>query len=269
MKNQMWFLFLLTGNILLFVFSMIFLTPKDFLKKIPFDIKELTNLFLKQYKLLLIIIAAFCFHLFEVNFIDPIATEWVGYDYANILVRFEDGIANWFSQNWNPILLYFFVFIYIIIYPFSVLFSLIYFILDDQKKALKNLAYALVVTYVISLPFYLFLPITNVYTYYGTESALETVIPSIEQFFYSTTTHNNCLPSLHTAMVIFLAYCASLTNNKKFAYFNYFLMVSVLISVIYLSIHWLTDVIAGIIVAFVTIFLLKRYITNEEKNESN
>jgi len=265
----MWLLFFLIVNIILAVFGIIFLTPKGFFKKIPWDIKKLIGLGLKQYKLLLMIIIAVSFHLFEVNFLDPIVTEWVGYDYANILVNFEDGIVIWFSQHWTPGLLHFFVLIYIVIYPFSLWFSLLYFILDEQTTALKNLAYALVITYLISLPFFLFLPITNVYTYYGADSALETILPSVEQFFYSTTTCNNCLPSLHTAMAIFLAYCGSLTNNKKFAYFTYFMMISVLISVIYLSIHWITDVIAGAVVALVTIFLLKRYIPNEEKDESN
>jgi len=260
----MWILFFLIINIILFFFSIIFLTEKDFLKKIPLDIKKIAKRFSDQYKILTIIIFAFCFHLFEVNFIDPIATEWVGYDYANIIVNFENGMVYWFSQNWNPILLYFFVLIYIIIYPFSVWFSLVYFILDKQKKALKSLGYALVITYAIALPFYIFVPITNVYTYYNVDSALEIVLPSIEQFFYSTTTCNNCLPSLHTAMTIFIAYCGSLTKNKKFAYFTYFMMASVIISVFYLSIHWITDVIAGAAVASVTIFLLERFIHKKE-----
>jgi membrane-associated phospholipid phosphatase len=257
----------LLTNIILFFFGIIFLTEKDFLKKIPFDIKKIFNLFLNEYKLLLIIIAAFCFHLFEVNFIDPIVTEWVGYDYANMIVNFENGIIYWFSQNWNPALLYFFVLIYIIVYPFSVWFSLLYFVLDEQKKALKSLSYALVITYIIALPFYLFFPVTNVYTFYNLNSPLEIVIPNIEQFFYKTTTCNNCLPSLHTAMTIFIAYCGSLTNNKKFAYFTYFMMVSVIISVFYLSIHWITDVIAGAVTALVTIFLLERFIHKKERHE--
>ena len=265
----MWIIYFLLANLALAVFGIIFLTPKDFFKKIPLDIKKLVLMGLKQYKLLLMIIIAVSFHIFEVNFLDPIATQFVGYDYANTLVNIEDGIVYWFSQHWTPGVLHFFVIIYIVIYPFSLWFALLYYILDSQTKALKSLAYALVITYLIALPFYLFLPITNVYTFYGGESALETVLPTIEQFFYSTTTCDNCLPSLHTAMAIFLAYTGSLTDNKRFKYFTYFIMVTVLISVIYLSIHWITDVIAGAIVALVTIFLIERYIHKKEINEPN
>ncbi len=263
----MWIIYFLLANLILAIFGIIFLTPKDFFEKIPLDIKKLIMMGLKQYKLLLMIIIAVSFHIFEVNFVDQLATQFVGYDFANTLVTFEDGIVYSFTQLWVPGILHFFVLIYIVIYPFSLWFALLYYILDKQTKALKSLAYALVITYLIALPFYLFLPITNVYTFYGGESALEIVLPTIEQFFYSTTTHNNCLPSLHTAMAIFLAYTGSQTDNKRFKYFTYFIMITVLISVIYLSIHWITDVIAGTIVALATIFLIERYIHKKESYE--
>jgi membrane-associated phospholipid phosphatase len=127
------------------------------------------------------------------------------------------------------------------------------------------LAYGLLIIYIIALPFYLFLPIRNVYTFYEVEkSALETVIPSVETFFYSTTTKNNCLPSLHTAMTILIAYCIRLTGNKKLTYFIYFTMISVILSVIYLSIHWIMDVICGVILALGVIFILRRFIREKE-----
>ena len=91
------------------------------------------------------------------------------------------------------------------------------------------------------------------------------MIPSIESFFYLTTTQNNCLPSLHTAMAILIAYCFSLTGNKKLEYFGYFVMVSVLISVVYLSIHWLVDVITGGLLSLGVIFILRRYIKDDVK----
>ncbi len=265
----MWIIYFFVANVFLFIIGLIFLTEKDFIKNIPLNPKKIINLFVKQYKLLALLAIALFSHVFEVNFIDPITTEFVGYDYANVIVNIENGLVYWFSQHWTPALLYYFVIIYIIIYPFTIWFSLFYFILAEKRKALKSLAFGIVITYLIALPFYLFLPITNVYKFYGTESALEIVLPTIEQFFYSTTTSDNCFPSLHTAMTIFLAYCGSQTNNKKFAYFTYFMMISVLISVFYLAIHWIVDVVAGIIVALVTIFLLERYIHKKETHESN
>ena len=212
----------------------------------------------------MIIIGVVAFHLFEVNFIDKQVTQWVGHDFANNIKSIEGDTVYWFSQNWIPALVYFFVIIYIAIYPFTLWFSPLYFLVTDNKKAMKILAYGLLLIYIIALPFYLFMPITNVYTFYNVNSALETVIPSVKGFFYSTTTQNNCLPSLHTAMTILVAYSLSLTGNKRLTYFGYFTMITVIISVIYLSIHWITDVIAGALLAMGVIFILKRYMRKEE-----
>lgn len=129
---------------------------------------------------------------------------------------------------------------------------------------MKTLAYGLLIIYIIALPFYLFIPVTNVYTYYKVGSALESVIPSVERFFYSLTTQNNSFPSLHTAMTILIAYSVSLTGNKKLTYFSYFVMISVIISVIYLSIHWITDVLAGGLLSVGVILLLKKYMKEPE-----
>jgi len=91
---------------------------------------------------------------------------------------------------------------------------------------------------------------------------LESIIPSVENFFYTTTTQNNCLPSLHTAMTILIAYSVSLTVNKKLTYFSYFIAITIIISVIYLSIHWITDVITGSILSIAVILILRK-ILNE------
>ena len=217
----------------------------------------------KHLPYLLIIFGVVAFHLFEVNIIDPHVTDWIGHDFANNIKDIEGDTVFWFSQHWTPALVYLFVIMYIAVYPFTLWFSSAYFLITDNKKAMKTLAYGLLLIYIVALPFYLFLPITNVYTYYNVGSALESVIPSIETFFYSITTQNNCLPSLHTAMTILIAYSVSLTGNKKFTYFAYFTMISVIISVIYLSIHWITDVITGAILAVGVILILKKFMREE------
>ena len=216
---------------------------------------------------LLIIFGVVLIHLIEVNFIDAPVTEWIGHDFANNVRALEGDSVYWFSQNWHALLVYIFVTIYIAIYPFFLWFSPLYFLITDNKKAMKTFAYGFLLIYAIALPFYLFLPITNVYTFYEASSALESAIPSVEKFFYSTTTQNNCLPSLHTAMIILVTYSVSLTGNKKFTYFAIFTMIAVIISVIYLSIHWIIDVITGGILAVGVIFLLKKIMGEKEIDE--
>ncbi len=201
-------------------------------------------------------------HLLEVNWIDPMITNMFGWNFTPTFQFIEDGLVHSISQLWAPALIYFFVFIYIGLYPFLLWFTLLYFIIVNEKKVMKTFAYSLIGIYAIALPFYLFLPITNVYRYYGTPSALNMVIPSIEQFFYTTTTSNNCFPSLHVALSLLLVKTVSLTHNKRFIYLTYFSAICVICSVIYLSIHWITDVIGGILLTL-GVFSLVTYITKE------
>jgi membrane-associated phospholipid phosphatase len=236
---------------------MLFLIPTKIFKTSWFDYKRVISY---HYVYLFFIIVIVAVHLIEVNIIDQKITNFIGYNFAVNFQIIEDGVVNWFSQNWTPVLLYFFVFIYIIMYPFMLWFSLFYFVIADERKAMKTFAYSLVIIYAITLPFYLFFPVTNVYIYYGSSSALNTVIPGIEQFFYSTTTNNNCFPSLHVAMSLLIPKTVSLTNNKRFIYLAYFCAICVICSVIYLAIHWIIDVVGGILIAFVVFYLIKRFI---------
>jgi membrane-associated phospholipid phosphatase len=247
-------------NLILFIVSLFFFLPKKIFK---ITLLECYRIFSSHLKYIVILIGVVVFHLFEVNLLDSYVTNLVGIDFANNIQMIEGGAVYWFSQNQTLSLVYFFVFIYIVIYPFTLWFSPLYFLLTDDKKAMKSLVYGLLLIYSIALPFYLFFPVTNVYTFYGIESALETAIPNIEQFFYSTTTYNNCFPSLHIAMTLLIAKSTSLTKNKKYTFFVYFCAISVILSVIYLAIHWITDVICGVLLAFSVFYLQKRFIKGE------
>jgi membrane-associated phospholipid phosphatase len=96
--------------------------------------------------------------------------------------------------------------------------------------------------------------------FHGMESMLEKVLPEVESFFYSTTTYNNCLPSLHVAVGLLIAKSVLVTKNKRYTYFIFFCIGSVIVSVIYLAIHWITDVVAGVALASLVFTLEKRFI---------
>jgi membrane-associated phospholipid phosphatase len=243
-------------NLLLFLLSLVFLLPKNIWKTSLAEYKKRVR-FHAVY--LCVILGVVAFHLLEVNIIDPSATRLVGTNFAPAVRTLEDSVVYWFTQHWTPILVYFFVFIYIIFYPFTLWFSPVYFLLTDQRRAMKTFVYGFLLLYACTLPFYLFLPITNVYSYFGSTSALNTVIPGIEQFFYATTTSNNSFPSLHVAMAFLIANTVALTNNRRFTYLAYFSAICVLCSVIYLGIHWIIDVIGGILISFGSFYLAKRF----------
>jgi len=229
--------------------------------------KSIENGFQLRNYFLLILIVVFI-HLVEVNIFDPITTSLVQPGFTWLIISIENDIVAGFSPYWIPALTLFFVFIYIILYPFTLWYTPFYAIVTKEKQALETLAFSLLFLYIIVLPFYLFFPVTNVYIHYQLPSALNMVIPQIETFFYSTTTQNNCFPSLHTAMSIIITQTILTIDNKRFQYLGYFVMVTVIISVLYLCIHWILDVIGGIIVALLALYLSKKTISWLKKHES-
>ncbi len=244
-------------NVILFIFCLVVIFPRGWLSRFRSNTRYIV---VGQLPMIGLIVAVVALQLFEVRVLDPLATSLVGMDFTPLFVSLEDGVGRWFIQNWNPTLLTIFVYIYIGIYPFLLWFTPLYFVLTNQRRAMTMFAVGLLLIYVVALPFYLFFPVTNVYTYFHEPSALNTVIPSVERFFYTTTTSNNCFPSLHVAMALLIAFSVSLTRNRRFRIFTAALAVGVIISVIYLGIHWITDVIGGAILS-VSVFLLLRHAT--------
>ena len=260
-----WLLILILSQLFLFIFASVYILPKQYLKQ-PL-IKSIENGFQLRHYFFLILIVVFI-HLIEVNFIDPITTSMVHPGFTSLIISIENGIVAGISSYWTPVFTLFFVFIYIILYPFTLWYTPYYSIVTREKQALKTLAFSLLFLYIIALPFYLFFPVTNVYTHYNIPSALNMIIPKIETFFYSTTTQNNCFPSLHTAMSIIIAQTIVTIDNKRFQYLGFFVMVTVIISVLYLCIHWILDVIGGIIVALLALYLSKKTIIWLKNHES-
>ena len=261
MINQ-WMIVFGIGNLLLLVGALLFFVPKTIWKNVW---GEILNHLSMQYPYLFLVGGVVGFHLIEVNIIDPWITSQIGTDYALVLVHLEGNLIGQLPQLWHPFLVIFFVIIYIIVYPFTLWFSPLYFLVAGKQSAMKSLAYGLLIIYLFAIPFYLFLPVTNVYTYTQSPNALSTVFPGIEHFFYTTTTCNNCFPSLHVAMTILIAFTAWKTQNQRYFLFTSLVAIMVIISVMYLAIHWITDVLGG---AAIALFAIGFFITLEKKKKN-
>jgi membrane-associated phospholipid phosphatase len=245
------------GILLLFIIGLIVFIPR---RNYPKNITDLLRYSISYVPLMVLIIVIVAVQLIEINVIDPYTTAFVGHDYAPLVHSFEGDRAIWFSQFWIPSIVYFFIIIYFIVYIFTLWFTPFSLVFCNEKRAMKVFTYGLVLIYVIAFPFYLFFPVTNVYTYYGITSTIHMTVPSIEQFFYSTTTVNNCFPSLHVALALLITESAWLTQRKLYKYFTTLSAALVIIAVIYLGIHWISDVIGGTLLSFGVFFLVKHYI---------
>jgi membrane-associated phospholipid phosphatase len=242
-------------NLILFFIGIVLFIPRDRLRLLWVPQPEDWTII----RYVLVIMGIVGLHLFEVNVIDPFVNSFVPWDFASVFVEIEDSYVVGMVDMWHPWVVAFFVVVYIAVYPFTLWFSVLYFFWCREVGAMRTLVLGLVIVYMVALPFYLFFPVSNVYTFFDSVSALEVVIPGVEQFFYSTTTWNNCFPSLHTAMTLMVAVSVWQTGNRRFGWFTWLIAVLVIISVIYLAIHWIVDVVAGILVVFGVSFILQRW----------
>ncbi|RLF39727.1 MAG: CCA tRNA nucleotidyltransferase [Thermoplasmata archaeon] len=244
------------SNFMLFLLTLLAFIPKS--KK-----GELLRRIIEQKKYIILIFLVAAAHLIEVNFFDEPATQLVGADFSGAFDSVERNLISLFVGCRTYILTLFFVFIYIIVYPFLLCFSPLLFLVSNERKAMEAFSYGTAITYALALPFYLFFPVTNVYTYYSISSPLKVAIPPIEKFFYFTTTRNNCFPSLHVAMALLIAKSASFTRNEKYKLVTYFCSIAVVASVLILTIHWLMDVLGGLAV----FSLVSRIINGKNQND--
>ena len=212
---------------------------------------------------LLIFASVFLLNMAEVK-IDPLVTASLSLDFTQKIYHLEGNVVALFQSIRNPILDYYFVFVYMIGFPFLLYFTPSLYIMSRDIDSLKLVVIAYAIAISISLPFLLFFPVhdawwasTNYQWFKGRIIAfrLKQIWPSSLPIFYKFSTLNNCFPSLHSALSAVMAYTAVIAKYKRYSYAAIIMAVSIPIATLYLGIHWLTDVIGGEAIALLSIVM--------------
>lgn len=158
----------------------------------------------------------------------------------------------WLQQNLNNIfLVHFSSIFYVLGISFFIAFVPIFFILRDDIGLFEQFSKALAVNYMFLIPGYLLLHIV-VTSYHS---------PGVEPLIYSNEQYNalilmanrqtNCFPSGHTSIpstiTLISFYSAKL---KRLEVFSIAFTIFTIFVIIFLGIHWLTDIVGGIALAF-------------------
>lgn len=174
-------------------------------------------------------------------------------DFTPHIYRLEGGfvplIQQLFEHRWLTELS---VFFYVIVFPALIAVSIALYTYRKQYKLFNAVCYALMFNYMLAIPFYLFFPVSEVWSFHpDVKFLMQRVFPTFELEYRPLSGLNNCLPSLHTSISVTMAVLAGRSNNAFWKMFTKCSAAFIMFSILYLGVHWLTDTFAGLALGFV------------------
>ncbi|WP_233184420.1 phosphatase PAP2 family protein [Paenibacillus sonchi] len=143
------------------------------------------------------------------------------------------------------------VFFYIFMLQAVLAASLGVYLLDKNRVMLYATCYAIILNYAIAIPFYLYFPVNEVWSYVPADVrfTMLDVFPRFEQEYRPLSGLDNCFPSLHTAISVSTALLAFRSGNRRWIAITTVSAVIIVFGIFYLGIHWLTDMLGGTLLA--------------------
>lgn len=185
-----------------------------------------------------------------------------GQNYARYIMIIEGNKVSLIQELATPLLTYISGFFYLLMFPFLLVFTFLLLLYLQRYRAIQEFVVAFILIYIVAFPFYVLFPVqVTGYTLACVTPLLYNLSPIIAQGVRIVDpTLNNCFPSLHAALSI-MAMLVVLHNvdSRRYRVFSVVATVVILFTILYLGIHWITDMIGGILLAFICCFVTFRY----------
>ncbi len=184
------------------------------------------------------------------------------YGLAEYIFLIEGDIVGNFQAIMLPGITYFSMFIYLIGFPFILIFTFIVFFSTLKIEQLQEYAIGIIIIYMVAFPFYIFMPVkVTGYSLSGVFPLLYELHPVIDSGLRSVDPYlDNCFPSLHAALsILAMLLIVFRTDLKALKVMSFVLVLLIQFTIFYLGIHWISDFIAGTALAFLAYFISTRY----------
>jgi membrane-associated phospholipid phosphatase len=185
--------------------------------------------------------------------------EWlnVSYDLTPALSGWEGSWQVWLQKTFqSDFLTTISAFFYLVVFQSVMIASVFIYTHNQNMKIYYAFCIALLTNYLLAVPFYLFVPINEVwFVQPQVKFLMLDVFPTFEQDYRSLSGLNNCFPSLHTSLSVTMALIASRSGIRRWAIFNWVSAAIIIFSIFYLGIHWFTDMLAGVALALFAAFV--------------
>ena len=188
-----------------------------------------------------------------------------GLQLTGVIYAIEGEFVAWVQATFvTPELTAYFSGIYVYGYVFLLTFPFVAYLALPDATTLKRLIVAYALNYSIGIVVY------TVVLAHGPRNVMPDMVTSLlftynPDFMSLTSEVNeaaNVFPSLHTSLSVTVATFAVLTRGEypRWTPVALWLSTSVVIATMYLGIHWLTDVVGGVALAFGSVYLSFRIV---------
>ena len=208
-----------------------------------------------------VLVAAAVYGLMQAQF--PIQRElnlFVNYDCTHYIEYIEGDVVAVFQSHAYPVLTYLMTFVYLVLFSSVMIFTFLILAYTEQMRALKWFSLVFVLNYLIAFPFYLLFPVkVTGYALSGIQPLMYELHPMIYEGITTVDPLDNCFPSLHAALVFGALLVTSTTDLRRYTVFLTFAFLTIVFATLYLGVHWMTDVVAGMMLSFFTFYTAKHY----------
>ncbi|HWI61267.1 MAG TPA: phosphatase PAP2 family protein, partial [Symbiobacteriaceae bacterium] len=163
--------------------------------------------------------------------------------------------------EWDP-LTHSLTFVYIIVFPLLMLSSLVVYSARNDLESLKRLLTGYWLNYLVAVPFYIWMPVKEAWAgTAGVRFLIPVAYPAFEAEYRVYSALDNCFPSLHTSLAVTYALIAWRCGYRRLAIVLSVAAGLVMLSTLYLGVHWVPDLFAGVALATVASGWLPRLVS--------
>ena len=186
-----------------------------------------------------------------------------GLQLTGLIYAIEGEFVGWLQATFaTPELTAYFAGIYVYGYAFLLSFPVLAYLALPRTEPLRRLLVAYTFNYAIGLVIYTVVFAHGPRNLNVATSLLFTHNPEFTALTSEINKPTNVFPSLHTSLSVTVAAFAVLTRDEypRWTPLALWISASVVIATMYLGIHWLIDVIGGIVLALGSVFLSYRIV---------
>lgn len=174
--------------------------------------------------------------------------------FTSTIYQIEGATVGVFQTIVSTPLTVLFTAIYLVGFPFVVLFTYFKLKAHDEEEAYRY-ALAYICLVVLAVPFFILTPV-KITSYYlsGVEPLMYELSPVIQQGVYATDTLVKAFPSLHTGLSVLAALYAR-KADARYANTVAIIASGIVLSTLYLGVHWLLDAVFGVVLVLLAYYI--------------